>query len=138
MNEIIKNDCQLEGTLDTVNRDLYVAFRQLISAHGKMMVAVMDDVDAGEFKLSISGKHALLGNKFALTFCVDPEDVEEKIASLQSQLKEAREALQKIADQKLFEELTTEEQDDACFSDGYDWCVETARKFLSQTEGNDD
>ena len=63
-------------------------------------------------------------------------DAADKIASLQQQLKEAREALQDIANQKLFEEMTTEEQDDACFSDGYDMCIETARSFLSKTEKN--
>ena len=61
---------------------------------------------------------------------------DKEIASLQSQLEEAREKLKEIAEQKLFEEMSHDEQEDACFSDGYDMCIETARSFLSKTEKN--
>ena len=44
-----------------------------------------------------------------------------------------RETLETIGDQPLFEELTEEEQDDACFSDGYDELIRTARAKLKGT-----
>jgi hypothetical protein len=69
------------------------------------------------------------GHNWAMAEFIETADP-NAILSLLKEIAELREALKTIADQRLFEEMTEEDQDDACFSDGYDECVRRARAKL--------
>lgn len=67
------------------------------------------------------------------SFAVQPAAAE--LAALRAEVERLREELGAIAEQKLIDEMDTDEWTNADFADGYESCVRIARQALGGTDG---